>query len=135
MSKTTFQVEIVTPTEVKYTGEVALLQLPGEVGEMGIMAGHAPLFALLAPGVLTYREEGTDHSMVIGRGFVQVAENRATCLVDQAELPEEIDREAARRDLEEAERRLESGEGGLAEQDRLRQQIRLYRSRVRLGRG
>ena len=43
----TIQVEIVTPSRQLYSGEVEMITMPGVEGEMGVLAGHAPLLTTL----------------------------------------------------------------------------------------
>jgi F-type H+-transporting ATPase subunit epsilon len=80
--------------------------LPGREGDLGILPGHAALIATLRPGELSYRSGGATHRAIIAAGFCQVFDDTVTVLVDRAQLPEEIDLEAARAALREVERRL-----------------------------
>lgn len=90
MAEMTFEIEIITPHGSFFSGAVSSLQLPGVVGQMGILPGHAPLLAMLEPGVTTYVQGKTISKIVTGSGFVQVLDNRATVLVEIAENPGEI---------------------------------------------
>ncbi len=98
ISEKQFRVEIITPERLRYEGsDAALLTVPGEEGQMGLMANHAPLLALLRPGPLTLRTRNHTYVMAVGAGFVKMNANHAVCLVDFAEPAEEIDGPAATR--------------------------------------
>lgn len=92
ISTVPFDLEIVTPRETKFTGQVVEVLLPGVAGEMGILAHHAPLLTMLAPGVVTYFT-GNDEQvrLATGEGFATIAGNKVVCLVDFALKAGEID--------------------------------------------
>lgn len=128
MSEKTFHLEIVTPRELKFEGEASWLRLPGVMGETGILANHAPLLALLEPGVAVYRVLGLDHPLALGEGFVTVSENRVVVLVESAERPDEIDPEEARQEVA----RLDEAPGGawVHPESRARRQLAVARQKV-----
>ena len=49
----TFHFELVSPERLVFSGEVDQVDVPGEEGEFGVFAGHAPYIATLKPGMLT----------------------------------------------------------------------------------
>lgn len=127
----TFHVEIVTPTEVKYQGDLRQLVVMGVMGQMGILAQHAPLLAMLQPGVLSYTDgTGKVVRMAAGAGFVQVAENKAVCLVDFAETASEVDAAAARKQADETQRKLQSPTVSPVERDSLREELKMAQARL-----
>lgn len=130
MSEKQFRLEIVTPATLKYEGDVQMVRLPGVEGEMGILANHAPLLAMLNPGILVYRLKGEDHSLATGEGFVKVAENRVVVMVDSAERPDEIDPAKAESQRQAVERELAAHSG--PEGDRLRTQLMLALARQKV---
>src|SRR5438270_7006170 len=97
-----FQLQVATPERLFINEQVTLVELPGKSGYMGILAGHAPLLSALGGGVLTYEGGGGSHILAISGGFVEVFENSVRVLADLAEFPQDIQADAARRDLEEA---------------------------------
>ncbi len=82
------------------------VQVPGSEGMLGILPGHTPLIATLAVGEVMYRQGKVEHYLALSEGFVEVANDLVTVLTESAELPEEIDVEAARTEATEAERAL-----------------------------
>ena len=99
------EVHIVTPEREAWTGAAEMLIARGVDGEVGILAGHAPLLVQLAIGPLRIHREGGDVlAAVVDGGFLHVGTHegvtRADVLASEAELADEIDVEAARRTVE-----------------------------------
>ncbi|MCX7894392.1 MAG: F0F1 ATP synthase subunit epsilon [Thermoanaerobaculum sp.] len=106
------RLKVVTPTRVVVDTLVDEVQLPGMLGVLGILPGHAPLVASLSIGELMYRHGLRESYLAIQWGFAEVGPDSVTVLAEVAERPEEIDVQAAqeaRRRAEEA-LRLASGE-------------------------
>src|SRR5213078_1351311 len=96
-------------------------------GEIGVLARHAPLVAMLNAGsTRVHLGDGEIHEFATGPGFFQVLEDKAIALVDDAVLAGEIDDARARRQLEEAQAELERLDRGESNADRwqLEQRIR-----------
>jgi F-type H+-transporting ATPase subunit epsilon len=125
----TFQLEIVTPAKlvVKETAEEA--QIPGLSGYLGILPGHAPLITELAVGVITYKSNGTAHTLAVAWGFAEVLPDKVTILAEAAERPQEIDVERAREAKTRAEQLLKSNDAGV---DYARAEDALQRAETRL---
>ena len=129
MAGRTFSVSLVTPEGAAFEGEVEMLVVPGADGEIGVLARHAPLIALLKAGsTRVYRDRGSEDVLefATGPGFFKVEQDRALALVDDAVEARNIDDERARRQLEDAQAELERVERGESEADRwqLEQRIR-----------
>ena len=122
-----FEVSLVTPEGAAYEGDCELLIVPGAAGEIGIMARHAPLVAMLKAGSLRVHVHSNEVlEFATGPGFFQVLDNRAIALVDHAVAAGDIDEAQARRQLEEAQEELARVEAGDSTADRwqLEQRIR-----------
>lgn len=125
------KLEIVTPERRVVDAEVDSVTVPTVSGEAGIMPHHAPLISALRPGVLSYAVKGTSEKIAVSSGFVEVSSDKVSVLVDQADTSADIDRSAARSELEEAERALSSaGQIELDEAQPLRDRIDLAQARV-----
>jgi F-type H+-transporting ATPase subunit epsilon len=105
------RLKVVTPLRVVVDTEVDEATLPGVVGALGILPGHAPLLTALGIGELSYRIATRDHYLAVQRGFAEVAADVVTVLADVAELPSEIDVEAARAEKQAAEAAMRSAAG------------------------
>jgi F-type H+-transporting ATPase subunit epsilon len=116
-----FDVSLVTPEGPAFEGEAELMIVPGQAGEIGVLARHAPLIATLKAGsTRVYLDWDADdvREFATGPGFFQVLEDRAIALVDDAVMANDINDERARRQLEEAKAELERVERGESSVDR-----------------
>jgi F-type H+-transporting ATPase subunit epsilon len=125
----TFAVSLVTPEGAAFEGEVEMLVVPGAAGEIGVLARHAPLVAMLNAGsTRIYRDRDSEDVLefATGPGFFKVEQDRALALVDDAVEARNIDDARAREQLEQARAELERLERGESEADRwqLEQRIR-----------
>ena len=117
----TLSVSLVTPEGEAYDGEAEMVIVPGAAGEIGVLARHAPLVALLKAGSVRIYESVEPEEMrefAVGPGFFKVERDRAIALVDDAIPAREIDHERAQRQLEEARAELEAIERGDSTADR-----------------
>ena len=116
----TFDVSLVTPDGPVFEGEAEMLIVPGADGEIGVLARHAPLVAMLNAGStrVHIRREGEVREFATGPGFFKVEQDRALALVDDAVDTKEIDDERAREQLETAKAELERVERGESDADR-----------------
>ena len=116
-----FSVSVVTPERAVFDGEAELLIVPGEAGEIGVLARHVALEALLESGLTRiHLSSGEKLELATGPGFFEVHANRALVLVDDAVDVREIDSSRATAQLEEARAELGRLERGELEGDRWR---------------
>jgi F-type H+-transporting ATPase subunit epsilon len=109
MARTKFQVEILTPEGEVFNDEVEMISTRTTVGEIGILANHAPVLGMLEPTELrVYVSEGEVLRFAQSEGYMQVGGNRAMLLVQEIQKPDELDVAVLRERLSEAERELES---------------------------
>ena len=135
MAERTFSVSLVTPEGAAFEGEVEMLVVPGADGEIGVLARHAPLVALLKAGsTRVHLGDGSVEEFATGYGFFQVLEDRAIALVDDAMKADDIDDARVQRRLEEAQAELERVERGESTADRwqLEQRIRHAENMLRV---
>jgi F-type H+-transporting ATPase subunit epsilon len=86
----TFHFDLVSPERMVFSGEVEHVVVPGSEGEFGVLAGHAPLIAMLRPGILKIL--GPQESrIVVGGGFAEVAPEGLTVLAELAVPVEDFD--------------------------------------------
>jgi F-type H+-transporting ATPase subunit epsilon len=130
-----FSVSVVTPEGPAFDGDAEMLIVPGAAGEIGVLARHAPLVAMLKAGsTRVHLGDGEVREFATGPGFFQVLEDRAIALVDDAVLAAEVDDERAQRQLDEAQAELERVESGESTADRwqLEQRIRHAENQLRV---
>src|SRR4051795_8432142 len=123
-----FSVSLVTPDGAAWEGEAEMVIVPGAAGEIGVLARHAPLVAMLKAGsTRIHLQTGSEVlEFATGPGFFKVEQDRALALVDDAVKASEIDDARARTQLEGAQGELEKLERGESEADRwqLEQRVR-----------
>ncbi len=125
-------VQILSPARVVKTLKASQVQLPGVLGYMGILPGHATLVSELGIGeldVLGGEATKEDLFFVCG-GYVEVDQNHVKLLVDVIERQDEIDKDRAESAKKRAEKRL--AESHKAETDTARAQAALHRAMARL---
>ncbi len=76
--------DFVSPESVLFSGDVDQVDLPGAEGEMGILAGHAPLVTTLRPGIATIYRSGAREPVVVTGGIAEVGPGGLTVLADRA---------------------------------------------------
>jgi F-type H+-transporting ATPase subunit epsilon len=114
-----FSVSVVTPEGAAFEGDAEMIIVPGAAGEIGVLARHAPLVALLKAGsTRVHLGDGKVEEFATGYGFFQVLEDRAIALVDDAMKADEIDDERVQRRLDEAQAELEKVNRGESDADR-----------------
>src|SRR5260370_18157868 len=79
-----FHFDLVSPEKLLFAGEVGQVDLPGSEGDLGVLAGHAPLVTALRPGILVVFREGGDLRVVVNGGFAQVGPSGLTLLAHMA---------------------------------------------------
>jgi len=100
------RLELVTPERLVLSEEVDEVRVPGTLGELGVLPGPAPLLTSLGTGPLSYYQGSSSHSLAVQDGFAEVLPDRVTVLARIADAPADIDVEAARAALIEAESKL-----------------------------
>ena len=126
-----FDLEIITPDRVFWSGKASMLEMNTTEGQVGIYKKHIPMTMIIAPGVLTITEEdGTKKKAALLKGFVEVTETTMSILAEVAEWPEDIDVERAKKAEERARKRLEAKSADI---DIARAELALKRALVRKG--
>jgi F-type H+-transporting ATPase subunit epsilon len=125
--------EIVTPSRRVVEVEVDEVRLPGALGEMGVLPGHIPLLTSLAAGPLTYFEGTSSTRYAVQGGFAEVLPDRVTVLASIAETADDIDVEAARSRLSDANEKLK--QASAEELDELTTAVRFAETEIELAGG
>ena len=99
----TFHFELVSPDKISFSGEVDQVDVPGSEGDFGVLAGHAPLIALLRPGMMTVYAGGEQTRLVVLGGFAEVGPDGLTVLADVATSVEDLDRASLQKQIAQME--------------------------------
>jgi len=122
------QAEVLTPEGKVFEGELEQLSTRTSVGEVGILANHAPLVGRLVPAELRLHVSDSETIRYAqAEGWLEVYANKAVVLIGEAIPPDELDPADLKQRLEDAERRLDEAEEDSAaydqaERDRARAQ-------------
>ena len=97
-----------------------------------MLADHAPVMALLRPGVITiYQGDKVESRLFVAGGFAEVNEKGCIVLAERAEPLDEIQPDAARTELRNAEEDLaDAKQPGEAERAALERAVEIARARV-----
>src|SRR4051794_28716371 len=113
MAHPSFHAQVLTPEGTVYDGEVEQVSTRTGVGEVGILAHHAPMLARLVPAELRLHvSEGETIRYAQGDGWLEVFANRARVLIAEAVSLEDLDVGELRERLSEAERRVDEADEG-----------------------
>jgi F-type H+-transporting ATPase subunit epsilon len=123
--------EIVSQDRLVFEGEADIVIVPGSLGEMGILAGHAPLLSTLDLGVIRVKSGSDEHVFTVTGGFIEVQPDLVTVMADAAENVEDIDIQRAKDAMERASQLL-AEESPADPETYLRIQSALQRSSLRL---
>jgi F-type H+-transporting ATPase subunit epsilon len=136
VARNKFPVEVLTPEGKVFDDEVEMVSTRTTVGSIGILANHAPLMAILEPTELRlYKSDSDIVRFAQGEGYLQVVDNSALLLVEDAEDPDSLDRSTLESQLENARRALEEAEEGSEERRRAERDLKRYRAFLKIGGG
>ena len=125
-----FDLKIITPDRVFYSGKASFLELNPVEGEIGIYKNHIPMTTVLEPGIATITEEGGNKKeAALHTGFMEILGDRITILAEIAEWPDEIDRNRAQEAKIRAERRLQNDKSNI---NITRAELALHKALVRI---
>ena len=113
--------EFVSPERVLFSGDVDQVDLPGAEGDMGILAGHAPLVTALRPGIVTIFNGGAREPVVVVGGFAEVSPAGLTILADRAVPREDYDTAVLAEEIKDTEEDVADADE--AERDRLARRL------------
>ena len=127
MARSSFPVEVLTPEGKVFDDDVEMVSTRTTTGSIGVLANHAPLMGILEPTELRlYKSESDVVCFAQGEGYLQVVDNSALVLVEEAIPPDQIDRSNFESRLEEARKAVESAEEGSEERARAEREIKRY---------
>lgn len=132
MADKLFQVQVICPERVFFDGEAEMLELKTSEGDIGVLAGHIPLTAVIAPGVMRIMNGGEVKEAALHEGFVEILGDKVIVLAEACEWPDEIDLNRANEAKIRAERRLKGTEGEI---DEVRAELALRKSLLRIDLG
>ena len=83
----TFQLEFITPESRYYSGQVSMVEVPGMMGDFGVLPGHAPFISTIRPGVVTIHSaesgDGRNSKIFVIGGIAEVNPSKCTILAEK----------------------------------------------------
>lgn len=107
----TFHFDLVSPEKIAFSGDVEQVDVPGVEGDFGVLAGHAPVVAIIRPGILTVTAGGTQQKIIVLGGLAEVSAKGLTVLADVATSLQDIDRSAFSEQISGMEAKLSGKQG------------------------
>jgi F-type H+-transporting ATPase subunit epsilon len=108
----TFQLSLVSPESLLFSGQVDQVDLPGAEGDFGVLSGHTPIVAMLRPGIVTAMAGNVSETFVVLGGLAEFSDEQLTILADSASSIEDFDLAALRSKIEEMQQGLEKQPAG-----------------------
>jgi F-type H+-transporting ATPase subunit epsilon len=122
--------ELVSPERLLLSQDAEMVVVPGSEGDLGVLAGHAPVISTVRPGVISVFDGATVTArLFVGGGFVEVTAERCTVLAEEALPMEEIDRAAVEQELSDLRDDLSSATDEAARQS-LEAQMTVARAKL-----
>jgi len=117
MARTSLVLDILTPLGPKRQGiDVPGVEIPGLLGELGVLPDHVPYVTAVTPGVVRFRDGVTSARVAVGAGFLEVTEQgHVVLLVERAAEAGEIDVPGVQARLREVDAELAQHKGALDE--------------------
>ena len=124
-------VKVITPDKTVWDDKVEEIVLPSTTGQLGILSGHAPLLTALEVGVLRVRPDKEWKAIALMGGFAEVEDDEIKILVNGAELGDNIDREAAQAEYNEAQSRFDRVGNSEDRQEKIQAENAMKRARAK----
>ena len=123
----TFKVSLVSPEKLLFTDQVDQVDLPGVEGDLGVLAGHAPIVAMLRPGIVTAIAGSVRDRFVVFGGLAEFSKEELTILAESASSVDDFDLAGLKSQIEEMKEGLAKQSAG-DELDRAIARLDHYRS-------
>ena len=125
----TFQLEIITPTQIFTEGQVSYVRAESPDGQFGIMAKHTAATVALGIGEVKVVKDGKEYFYATTGGFADIQLESVLLLLETAELVSDIDKERAKAAIKRAQEKLEDNEAdltrGQAAMDRAKNRLKI----------
>ena len=125
MAHTPFTAEVLTPEGEVFNEEVEMVSTRTTVGLIALLANHAPLLGRLEPTELRlYRSETEIVRFAQAEGYVQMSDNHALVLVEEAIEPSRLNAAELQERVDAARRAGEQAPSGSEEAARAQRDLR-----------
>lgn len=110
---TSMKLDVLTPVGALHEDvSVPGVEIPGLLGELGILAEHESFITAIVPGVIRFRDGAKSVRLAVGVGFVEVKDGgRVVILCERALTADEVDKGEAKTKLGEVNKKLDAYSG------------------------
>ena len=127
----TFQFELVSPEQILASIEARMVIVPGEDGDFGVLADHAPLLSSMRPGVVTVTAvDGGQRKIFVSGGFADVNGTQCSVLAEEAIDVEKLDRDALSTSLKDFEDDLDFAKDDAVKAAHIQGQIKVVKAKI-----
>lgn len=92
----TMHLDVVSAEKAIFSGPVEMVIATGELGELGVVPGHAPLLTVLKPGEIRVTQMGgLEEIFYVSGGILEVQPNCVSVLADTVERADSLDEAVA----------------------------------------
>jgi F-type H+-transporting ATPase subunit epsilon len=98
--------DLVSPEKRVFAGQVDMVVVPGELGDFGVLAGHAPFMSTIRSGAIAIHDGGVVTRTFIHGGFAEVTPDGLTILAEEAIALDSVKADAVAVDLQQARETL-----------------------------
>jgi F-type H+-transporting ATPase subunit epsilon len=131
-----FQVEVLTPEGEVFNDEVQMVSTRTTIGSIGVLAHHQPLLAMLDPTELRlYKTDSDVVKFAQSEGYLQVANNRALLLLEEAHDPDSLDTADLQDRLKAAEKAIDEADEDSERRRQARRDKLRYQAFLRIAEG
>jgi len=134
MARSKFRCEVLTPEGEVFNDEVEMVSTRTDTGSIGVLAHHAPLMGILEPTELRlYKSESDVEKFAQGEGYLQVVDNHALVLVEEAIRPDQLDKGDIESRLRDAESAMQGADEDSEEYKRHERSVKRYKAFLDVG--
>lgn len=127
----TFQFDLVSPEKILVSAQAAMVVIPGEAGDFGVLAEHAPVLSSIRPGVVVVTSpEGTETRIFVSGGFADVNGNICSVLAEEAVNVNELDKSALESTLKNLEDDLGFAKDNAVKAAHIRAEIAVTKAKI-----
>ena len=131
LTNKTLHFELVSPERVVLSEEAVMVVIPGKMGDLGIMAGHAPLSSSIRPGVVSvHLPSGIIQKIFVTDGFADVSGESCSLLAEEAIDINDINCIEIEETLKTLNADLDTAKDDTIKFEKLRQQITIAQEKI-----
>lgn len=131
LTEKTFQFELVSPEAILASIEARMVIVPGEEGEFGVLADHAPLLSSMRPGVVAVTAaDGSQRKIFVSGGFADVTGTQCSVLAEEAVDVADLNRDVLTSKLDDLTDDLEFAKDDAVKAAHIRREMDIVKAKI-----